>query len=31
MFQIAKAFKNNYDNFIEGKPLNYAVDFKRGY
>ena len=28
---IAPIFIENYRNFISGKPLNYVIDFERGY
>lgn len=29
--QVAKIFTDNYHRFVEGQPLNYLVDFDRGY
>ncbi|WAR26776.1 GHRA-like protein [Mya arenaria] len=28
---VAKSFKNNYERYNKGEPLNFVVDFERGY
>jgi phosphoglycerate dehydrogenase-like enzyme len=28
---VVKIFAENYRRFVVGKPLQYVVDFKRGY
>lgn len=28
---VAPIFVNNYQKFISGKPMNYVIDFKKGY